>query len=56
MLQACLFDIVSISLSLTGLGFLRDAGLHQMLRVSNMVFCGLLSILFLKKVRDLMLK
>ena len=49
-LQACLFDMVAMSLCVTGLGFLKDAGLYQMLRVSRMVFCGLLSIIFLKKV------
>ena len=47
-----MLDILSMSFSFTGLGFLKDAGLHQMLRVSNLVFCGLLSTLFLKKVRD----
>merc|ERR1719264_834376 len=48
MLPASLLDISSVSCSFTGLGFLKDAGLHQMLRVSNLVFCGLLSTLFLK--------
>jgi len=49
MLPASLLDIASFSCSFTGLGFLKDAGLYQMLRVSQMVFCGLLSIIVLKQ-------
>lgn len=49
MLPASLLDIASFSCSFTGLGFLKDACLYQMLRVSQIVFCGLLSIPVLKR-------
>ena len=46
-------DIVATSLGYMGLGFMNDPGLFQMLRVSPIIFCGLLSIPFLKqRLRD----
>ena len=42
-------DIVSASLAFTGLGFMKDGGFYQMLRVSSVVFCALLSIPILKQ-------
>ena len=48
-LQATLFDIVSASLAFTGLGFLKDGGFYQMLRVSSIIFCAFLSIPVLKQ-------
>ena len=42
-------DLVSLSLAFIGLGFMKDGGFYQMLRVSSVVFCALLSILVLKQ-------
>ena len=42
-------DIVSTSVAYTGLGFMKDGGFYQMLRVSSVVFCALLSIPVLKQ-------
>jgi len=42
-------DIVATSLGYMGLAFMKDAGLFQMLRVSPIIFCGLLSIPILKQ-------
>ena len=47
-----MLDLVSMSMLYTGLKFLKDAGLYQMLRVSQIVFCGLLSVAVLKNVSD----
>ena len=47
--QATLLDIVSTSVAYTGLGFMKDGGFYQMLRVSSVVFCALLSIPVLKQ-------
>jgi len=46
---AAFLDIVATSLGYMGLGFMNDPGLFQMLRVSPIIFCGLLSIPFLKQ-------
>ena len=42
-------DIISTSVAYTGLGFMKDGGFYQMLRVSSVVFCALLSIPVLKQ-------
>ena len=42
-------DLVSASLAFIGLGFMKDGGFYQMLRVSSVVFCALLSIPVLKQ-------
>ena len=47
--QATLLDIISTSVAYTGLGFMKDGGFYQMLRVSSVVFCALLSIPVLKQ-------
>ena len=46
---AALMDIVATSLGYIGLGFMKDAGFFQMLRVTPIIFCGLLSIPILKQ-------
>jgi len=46
---AAALDIVGTSLDYMGLAFMKDAGLFQMLRVSPIIFCGLLSIPILKQ-------
>ena len=48
-LQATLLDIVSASLAFIGLGFMKDGGFYQMLRVSSIIFCAFLSIPVLKQ-------
>ena len=48
--KAALLNMTGCAFIFTGLGFLKDAGLFQMLGVSNIVFCALLSIPLLKKV------
>ena len=45
-----MFDIVGTSLGYIGLGFMKDAGFFQMLRVSPIIFCALISIPVLKQV------
>ena len=47
--QAALMDIVGTSLGYIGLGFMKDAGFFQMLRVSPIIFCALLSIPIMKE-------
>ena len=42
-------DLVSASLAFIGLGFMKDGGFYQMLRVSSVIFCALLSIPVLKQ-------
>ena len=42
-------DIVGTSLGYIGLGFMKDAGFFQMLRVSPIIFCALLSIPIMKE-------
>jgi len=49
MFPAALLDIVGTSLGYIGLGFMKDAGFFQMLRVSPIIFCALLSIPILKQ-------
>ena len=49
LLPAALMDIVATSLGYIGLGFMKDAGFFQMLRVTPIIFCGLLSIPILKQ-------
>jgi len=49
MLPAALLDIVGTSLGYIGLGFMKDAGFFQMLRVSPIIFCALLSMPILKQ-------
>ena len=49
-IKATLLSLAAGALGCIGLGFLKDAGLFQMLGVSNIVFCALLSIPLLKKV------
>jgi len=44
---AAFLDLFATSLGYMGLAFMRDPGFFQMLRVSPIVFCGLLSIPFL---------
>jgi len=44
---AAFLDLLATSLGYMGLGFMRDPGFFQMLRVSPIIFCGLLSIPFL---------
>ena len=44
-----MLDIVGTSLGYIGLGFMKDAGFFQMLRVSPIIFCALLSIPILKQ-------
>lgn len=46
---ASALDIVGTSLGYMGLAFMKDAGFFQMLRVSPIIFCGLLSIPILKQ-------
>lgn len=46
---AAFLDIVATSLGYMGLAFMKDAGFFQMLRVSPIIFCGLLSIPILKQ-------
>jgi len=46
---AAALDIVGTSLGYMGLAFMKDAGFFQMLRVSPIIFCGLLSIPILKQ-------
>jgi len=46
---AAALDIVGTSLGYMGLGFMHDPGFFQMLRVSPIIFCGLLSIPILKQ-------
>jgi len=46
---ASFMDIVATSLGYMGLGFMRDPGFFQMLRVTPIIFCGLLSIPILKQ-------
>ena len=48
-MQATLLELVSTSLSFIGLGFMKDGGFYQMLGVSSLVFCALLSIPVLKQ-------
>jgi len=49
MLPAALLDIIGTSLGYIGLGFMKDAGFFQMLRVSPIIFCALLSIPILRQ-------
>ena len=42
-------DIVGTSLDYMGLAFMKNAGLFQMLRVTPLIWCGLLSIPLLKQ-------
>ena len=49
LLPAALMDITATSLGYIGLGFMKDAGFFQMLRVTPIIFCGLLSIPILKQ-------
>jgi len=44
---AAALDILATTLGYMGLGFMRSPGYFQMLRVTPMIFCGLLSIPFL---------
>jgi len=46
---AAFLDIVATSLGYMGLGFMRNPGFFQMLRVTPMIFCGLLSMPILKQ-------
>jgi len=46
---AALLDIVATTMGYMGLGFMRNPGLFQMLRVTPMIFCGLLSMPILKQ-------
>jgi len=46
---AALLDIVATTLGYMGLGFMRNPGFFQMLRVTPMIFCGLLSMPILKR-------
>ena len=48
-MQATLLELVSTSLSFIGLGFMKDGSFYQMLGVSSLVFCALLSIPVLKQ-------
>ena len=50
--QAAFMDILATSLDYMGLAFLKDAGLFQMLRVTPMIWCAILSMPILRqKVR-----
>jgi len=44
---AAAFDLVGTGIGYMGLAFMHDTGMFQMLRVSPIIFCGLLSIPFL---------
>eukprot|EP00091_Calanus_sinicus_P002769 TRINITY_DN12873_c0_g1_i1.p2 TRINITY_DN12873_c0_g1~~TRINITY_DN12873_c0_g1_i1.p2 ORF type:complete len:113 (-),score=23.57 TRINITY_DN12873_c0_g1_i1:376-714(-) len=46
---AAFLDIVATSLGYMGLAFMHDPGFFQMLRVSPIIFCGLLSMPILKQ-------
>jgi len=46
---ASFLDITATSLGYMGLGFMKNPGFFQMLRVSAMIFCGLISIPVLKQ-------
>jgi len=46
---AAMLDIVATTLGYFGLGFMRSPGFFQMLRVSPIVFCGLISMPVLKQ-------
>jgi len=46
---AAFLDIVATSLGYMGLAFMKDPGFFQMLRVSPIIFCGLLSMPVLKQ-------
>jgi len=49
MWPAAFMDIVATSLGYMGLAFMKNAGLFQMLRVTPLIWCGLLSIPLLKQ-------
>ena len=42
-------DLISVSLGNIGLGFMLNGGFYQILRVTSLVFCALLSIPILKQ-------
>jgi len=46
---AAFLDLLATSLGYMGLAFMRDPGFFQMLRVSPIIFCGLLSIPILRQ-------
>jgi len=49
MWPAAFMDIVATSLGYMGLAFMQNAGMFQMLRVTPMIWCGLLSMPLLKQ-------